>query len=57
MDKGQIIEQGSHEELLKRKGKYWKLWEMQQGNFSVNSEENVIVEADVEENLDELVYT
>ncbi|SFU69171.1 peptidase domain-containing ABC transporter [Butyrivibrio sp. M55] len=57
MDKGQIIEQGSHEELLKLRGKYWKLWEMQQGNFSVNSEENVIDEADVDENLDELVYT
>lgn len=57
MDKGQIIEQGSHEELLKLKGRYWELWEMQQGNFTVNSEDNVITEADVDENLDELVYT
>ncbi len=57
MDKGRIIEQGNHEELLKRKGKYWKLWEMQQGNFTVNSEENVFDETDVNENIDELVYT
>ena len=57
MDKGQIIEQGSHEELLKLRGKYWELWEMQQGNFTVNSEDNIITEADVDENLDELVYT
>ncbi|MEE3470026.1 MAG: peptidase domain-containing ABC transporter [Butyrivibrio hungatei] len=57
MDKGQIIEQGSHEELMRLKGRYWKLWEMQQGNFVVNSEDNVINETDVDENLDELVYT
>ena len=57
MDKGQIIEQGSHEELLKLKGRYWELWEMQQGNFNVNSEENVIDEKVVDETLDELVYT
>lgn len=57
MDKGQIIEQGSHEELLKLKGRYWELWEMQQGNFNVNSEENVIDETVVDETLDELVYT
>lgn len=56
MDKGQIIEQGSHEELLKLKGRYWELWEMQQGNFNVNSEENVIDEKVVDETLDELVY-
>lgn len=38
MDKGEIIEQGSHEELLERKGQYYRLWEMQQGNFKVKDE-------------------
>ena len=33
MDKGEIIEKGTHEELLERKGRYYELWEMQQGNF------------------------
>ena len=33
MNQGEIVEQGSHEELLARKGEYYKLWEMQQGNF------------------------
>lgn len=33
MDHGEIAEQGTHEELLERKGKYYELWEMQQGNF------------------------
>ncbi|MDR1014691.1 MAG: peptidase domain-containing ABC transporter [Coriobacteriales bacterium] len=32
LDKGEVVEQGSHEELLAREGVYWRLWEMQQGN-------------------------
>ena len=35
MDHGEIAEQGTHEELLMLKGKYYELWEMQQGNFKV----------------------
>ncbi|MDD6069920.1 MAG: hypothetical protein PUC12_03790 [Clostridiales bacterium] len=42
MDEGSIVEQGSHEELLERKGKYYELWEMQQGNFRVRDEEEEI---------------
>ncbi len=33
MDKGKIAEYGTHEELLAAKGIYYRLWEMQQGNF------------------------
>ena len=33
IDKGQIIEQGSHAELLKQKGLYAKLWKHQSGGF------------------------
>lgn len=33
MDKGQIIEQGSHEELLELEGVYAGLWERQSGGF------------------------
>ncbi|HEY5152422.1 MAG TPA: ATP-binding cassette domain-containing protein, partial [Candidatus Saccharimonadales bacterium] len=33
LDKGRIIEQGSHEELLKQKGLYAKLWAHQSGGF------------------------
>lgn len=39
MDKGEIVEQGSHEKLLEKQGKYYRLWEMQQGNFKVENEE------------------
>ncbi|MBE5904308.1 MAG: peptidase domain-containing ABC transporter [Pseudobutyrivibrio sp.] len=60
LDKGEIIEEGTHSELLEKQGQYYRLWEMQQGNFmnTVNDDE---VEEDsiMEENDDEdiLVYT
>jgi len=33
MDQGKIIEQGSHSQLLKQKGRYAKLWQHQSGGF------------------------
>ena len=33
MDNGQIIEQGTHNQLLKQKGAYAKLWQHQSGGF------------------------
>ena len=41
MDKGKIIEQGTHKELLEKKGQYYRLWEMQQGNFVLRQDESV----------------
>ena len=32
-DQGKIIEEGTHQELLAKKGAYTKLWEMQAGGF------------------------
>ncbi len=32
-DKGQIVEDGSHEELLNKKGFYWQLWNKQSDGF------------------------
>ena len=47
MDKGKIIEQGSHKELIEQHGKYYELWEMQNGNFKME------VEAEKGTNLEE----
>lgn len=54
LDKGQIVEQGTHEELLERKGQYYRLWEMQQGNFKIQEEDTVVpnIEDLVEEDED-----
>jgi len=38
MDQGEIIERGTHEKLIEKKGQYFRLWEMQQGNFIVRDE-------------------
>ena len=51
LDKGEIIEQGTHEELLERKGRYYELWEMQRGNFVIREDEKI--EEAVEEIFDE----
>jgi len=32
MKKGQITEQGTHEELLRNKGDYWHLWSLYNEN-------------------------
>lgn len=40
IDQGEELERGTHEALLEKKGQYYKLWEMQQGNFTVREEKN-----------------
>ena len=39
MDHGEIIERGTHEELLAKQGKYYQLWSLQQGIFRDNKAE------------------
>lgn len=33
MKKGHVVEQGSHQSLLRRKGEYARLWKLQSGGF------------------------
>ena len=33
LEDGKIIEEGSHKELLKKKGSYYRLWSRQSGAF------------------------
>ena len=48
MEQGEIIESGTHEELLEKQGQYYRLWEMQQGNFKVKKEDKEATDADLE---------
>jgi ATP-binding cassette subfamily B protein len=61
VDKGEIIEQGTHEELLAKGGRYHHLWDMQQGNFIIKDEEetplDTVPESVVEDDEDTLSYT
>lgn len=57
LDQGEIVEQGTHEELLEKKGHYYKLWEMQQGNFETKEVQKP-QEMEIQEDLDEVMsYT
>lgn len=54
LDKGKVVEEGKHEELLLKKGKYYELWNFQQGiqqekecNFQVTCNEKEELEKDV----------
>lgn len=60
LDKGEIVEQGSHEELLKKQGQYYRLWEMQQGNFKIKEgqqTEEKVVESVEEDSEGVISYT
>ena len=48
MDRGRIIEEGSHEELVARRGLYSQLWERQSGGFLPHDEfaDSISAEAD-----------
>lgn len=39
MSDGNIIEQGNHDELINKQGEYFRLWEMQQGNFTTKDDD------------------
>ncbi|PXV91046.1 ATP-binding cassette subfamily B protein [Lachnotalea glycerini] len=57
IDQGEIVEKGTHEDLLKKQGQYYKLWEMQQGNFVIREEENEVIVEEPLSDADELSYT
>lgn len=49
MNDGEILERGTHDELMENKDEYYRLWEMQQGNF-------IIKEENAAENVPEVTY-
>jgi ATP-binding cassette subfamily B protein len=42
MEQGEIVERGTHDELIEKKGKYYDLWNMQQGIYRKRDEEDSI---------------
>jgi ATP-binding cassette subfamily B protein len=44
MDQGEIVERGTHDELLEKKGRYYELWNMQQGNYLVKNTDDSITD-------------
>ena len=57
MDNGEIIEKGTHDELLEKEGQYYRLWEMQQGNFIVEEEQENIVFPQGEDDEETMGYS
>jgi len=54
---GEIAECGTHEELLEKRGEYYRLWEMQQGNFVIKEEVEKVQELPEVSDETEMCYT
>ena len=60
MDEGRVVERGTHDELMAKQGKYYALWNLQQGIFRKREEPKPVVEtvgsSDDEDDDDSMTY-
>ncbi len=60
MEEGHIVERGTHDELMAKQGKYYALWNLQQGIFRKREEPKPVVEtvgsSDDEDDDDSMTY-
>ena len=60
LDHGEIIEQGTHEELLEKGGRYHRLWHMQQGDYVKEDSDEPVLDSildSFEDDEDTVYYT
>lgn len=56
LDDGEIVEEGTHDELLEMCGKYYKLWNMQQYGYQVRDDEEETIPWEIIIDEDEVTY-
>lgn len=58
VDGGEIKEQGTHDELMELRGKYYELWQMQQGNVVPKKKQETVnaQKTKHEDSSDEMSY-
>lgn len=63
LDDGKVIEEGTHDELIFKEGRYYSLWQLQQGNIlTANSGMDIQEQSDdsnvyIDESVDTITYT
>ncbi len=56
LSNGKIVERGSHDELLAAEGEYYRLWQMQQGNYVPELKTEADMAEDPVNSEDEITY-
>lgn len=56
MEKGEIIERGTHDQLIEKEGKYFELWRMQKGLSAIKRKEQLTNNLNIPTGDNEISY-